>query len=370
MTTLVNVESNETTTTTNTVSLVSLEKALIAIKHSYDKANSVSINLDTEEGVKAKAIKDAKLVAQENIVLAMIKNNHTVALNTKGYYDLVLERVDVSKAEEFPVLDHEGKVLDFLYTVNKEMHVSSGIVVRFWNMTKRVLSLSWYYTGRYIVNGLVYTWNKLCDLWSWIKSKFTKDVDATPVATETSVSVTTEEATSVASEEVVIEIATPVATPVIEETVEASEPVVEGTVEPIVEEAVTEVSSAEIPVVSEELLEEVEEDLITTEEELDVYILGDVEVSDSVEIVVATQNNEVSPLEIFEVIEEVSAADDVDSVAEVTVAVAPVVTVANVADESMPTALAVGAPAVKAPNTKVKVSRPGVKTKSTKAKKS
>jgi hypothetical protein len=102
----------------------------------------------------------------------MIKNNYTVTLDAKAYYDLVMERLDVSKASEFPVLDNEGKVLDFLHEVSVKMLSSRNIVIRFWNMTKRVLSLTWYYTGRYIVNGLVYVWNKLCDLWSWIKEKF------------------------------------------------------------------------------------------------------------------------------------------------------------------------------------------------------
>lgn len=337
-----------TTTTTTTVSLVSLEKALVAIKKSYDKANSVSINLETEEGVKAKASKDAKLVAQENIVLAMIKNGYTVSMEAKAYYDLVLERLDTSKAEIFPVLDHEGKVLDFLYAVNKEMHVSSGIVLRFWNMTKRILSLSWYYTGRYVVNGLVYVWNKVCDLWSWIKSKFSKSEVPTVAPTT--------EAIVEAPVAVTAETATPVATPVVEEAPVAAEAVVEVCEVPVVEVIVEEVAVTEIPVISEELLAEVEGDLvINSTEELDAFILGD----EATEIVVATQSDEVSPLEIFEVIDEVTAEETVAEVAvteeaEVTVEVATVEVVAD----AIPAALTAGAPAPKAPNTKVKPSRP------------
>lgn len=356
-------------TTTTTVSLVSLEKALVAIKKSYDKANSISINLETEEGVKAKASKDAKLVAQENIVLAMIKNGYTVSMEAKAYYDLVLERLDTSKADSFPVLDHEGKVLDFLYTVNKEMHVSSGIVVRFWNMTKRILSLSWYYTGRYVVNGVVYVWDKLCDLWNWIKSKFSKSEVPT-------VAPTTEAAVE-APVAVVTETATPVATPIVEEAPVATDVVTESVVTvvetPVVEATTSEAEvvevTVEIPVISEELLAEVEGDLvITSTEELDTFILGD----EATEIVVATQSDEVSPLEIFEVIDEVTAEEPVAEVlvteeAEVTVEVATV----EVFADAIPAALTAGAPAPKAPNTKVKPSRPSSsKPKAVKAKKS
>jgi hypothetical protein len=372
-----------TTTTTSTentttVSLVALEKALIAMKKAYDKARVKPIDLETEKGIRAKANNDAILSAQENIVLAMIKNNYTVTLDAKAYYDLVMERLDVSKASEFPVLDHEGKVLDFLHEVSVKMLSSRNIVIRFWNMTKRVLSLTWYYTGRYVVNGLVYVWDKMCDLWTWIKSKFSKDAPAvapvaTPVApvapaTPVAIPVTeqpveaTEVVVEVAVEAVVEEVATVVTEELtvadveeafasdssVEEVTEVA-PAVEAVAEvvvstvvsseevvaPVAVEAAIEVASDEIPVISDELLETIEGDLLTsTDEELD---------SDIIDEVVASEVVEVAPVE---------------AVTVEAVEVAPVVAIA----EAMPSALAAGAPAVKAPNTKVNVSRPGNKS--------
>lgn len=399
-------------TTTTTSIWPSAEAKIIRWNDKWIVAFDSNIAKETDEKKKVEytARKDQCVNGIRVIVSSMVKSSYTpTEPKALAVYNAYKDQATADSNE----WKTEKEVFDFVRRTERLVMTNETFVVRVWYATGHIIKLAWRGIKGFFAwvwKGVKWVWDKTCDAFAWVVSKIKGEKEAapavapvspTPVVTtivvtpevaSTVVEVTPEaEAAVEAPEAPVVTEATPVATPVEQAAPEAAE-------------AVTEV----VPEVVETLV--VEAEVINSIEELDTFILGDVAeevspVEDTSEEAVATVE-EVVPVVPFQwngVTDDetstrariaaqyaetaIGQGQTVESFATqhgITVRVAEgvyayrlnemkddaeVATVEVVAD-AIPAALTAGAPAPKAPNTKVKPSRPSAsKPKAVKAKK-
>ena len=384
------------TTTTTTTIWSSAEAKIVRWNDKWIVAFDANIAKETDEKKKVEytARKDQCVNGIRVIVSSMVKSSYTpTEPKALAVYNAYKDQATADSNE----WKTEKEVFDFVRRTERLVMTNETFVVRVWYATGHIIKLAWRGIKGFfswVWKGVKWVWNKTCDAFAWVVSKIKGEKEAAPAVTPvsptpvvTTIVVTPEVASTVVEvtpEAAVVVEATPVATPVVEAA-------------PVASEAVTEVvvTVVETPVVEAEVINSIEE--------LDTFILGDVaeEVSpieatvEEVVPVVPFQWNGVSDDEtstrasIAAQYAEtaIGQGQTVESFATqhgITVRVAEGVYAyrlnemkddaeaveAVVVADAIPAALTAGAPAPKAPNTKVKPSRPSSsKPKAVKAKK-